>query len=43
MSYTGGLFSQVMPYIASLQAIPREGLEELGRRFDENGNVKAIR
>jgi hypothetical protein len=43
MSYTGGLFSQVMPYIASLHGYTHGGLEQLGRRFDENGNVKAIR
>lgn len=41
MSYTGGLFTTIKPFITGLHGYTHGGLEQLGRRFDEHGNIRA--
>ena len=41
MSYTGGLFTILKPFITALHGYTHGGLEQLGRRFDDQGNVRA--
>jgi len=41
MNYTGGLFTIIKPFIKSLHGYTHGGLEQLGRRFDAEGNIKA--
>lgn len=38
---TGGLFTSIKPYIQALHGYTHGGLEQLGRRFDGEGNVRA--
>lgn len=40
MSYTGGLFTIIKPFINSLHGYTHGGLEQLGRRFDAEGNIR---
>lgn len=40
MSYTGGLFTALKPYVKTLHGYTHGGLEQLGRRFDASGNVQ---
>lgn len=41
MSYTGGLFTIIKPFVTALHGYTHGGLEQLGRRFDDQGNVRA--
>ncbi|MEI9979391.1 MAG: hypothetical protein WDN23_10390 [Edaphobacter sp.] len=41
MSYTDGLFTKIKPFITALHGYTHGGLEQLGRRFDDQGNVRA--
>jgi len=41
MGYTGGLFTIVKPFVIALHGYTHGGLEQLGRRFDDQGNVRA--
>jgi hypothetical protein len=41
MSYTDGLFTVIKPFINTLHGYTHGGLEQLGRRFDDQGNVRA--
>lgn len=41
MGYTGGLFTIVKPFVTALHGYTHGGLEQLGRRFDDQGNVRA--
>jgi hypothetical protein len=40
MSYTSGLFTMLKPFITSLHGYTHGGLEQLGRRFDNQGNIQ---
>lgn len=41
MNYTNGLFTIIKPFITSLHRYTHGGLEQLARRFDDQGNVCA--
>jgi hypothetical protein len=38
---TGGSLNFIAPYIESLHGFTHGGIEQIGRRFDENGDIRA--